>query len=550
MQEKPFPGKITVYVWLPMLLALTLVLGMTIGMKLQESAPALANDKQLDAPGLGGQGKIEELIRYIEAKYVDEVDRDRLLDEAILSIIKQLDPHSSYIPAEQLREINEQLEGNFEGIGVEFMILDDTVTVVSALPGGPSEAAGIRPGDKIVMVGDSLIAGVNINSQKVMGLLRGDKGTKVSVSVKRSGEERLRRLQIVRDKIPMHSVEAAYMINKKTGYIKINRFSATTYEEFMRELERLVEKEGMKDLVIDVRHNPGGYLQQATNILSQLFSEKNKLLVYTEGRGVNRSNYESNGRAFFRIDGVAVLIDEGSASASEILAGAIQDHDRGVIIGRRSFGKGLVQEQYRLRDGSALRLTVARYFTPSGRSIQKPYTTREDYDNDFSERWQSGELLSEERAPIGDSIHYFTARGRVVYGGGGISPDVFVPMDTALLSEYYQELRQLAPAFIFRHMERRAPDYRGLMLDDFLSGKYQIPEALFAEFVQFAQKQGAALDTRREMAVKAELKRLLAARVAKHLFGDHGFYVVWNRDDPFVHKALEKLASASPISSK
>ena len=371
-------------IWIPLLFALVLVAGMLIGMKMESVAPAVVVEKEAEGSKHAyGQGKVEELLRYIEAKYVDEVDRDKLIDEAIQSILGQLDPHSNYINADQVKSINERLQGNYDGIGIEYIILEDTVVVFNPLEDGPSAKAGIQTGDRIISVGDTLVAGVNITHKRIRNLLRGESGEEIELEVLRHDSQGLIRLKVARDKIPLKSIETSQMLNDETGFIKITDFSSTTYEEFMKGVEDLSEKEGMKKLVIDLRQNPGGYLQEATSILSQLFPEKDKLLVYTEGRTTFRNDYESSGRAFFDIDDIVVLIDEMSASASEILAGAIQDHDRGIIIGRRSFGKGLVQEQYSLRDGSALRLTVARYYTPSGRSIQKPYDGEKDYDNDF-----------------------------------------------------------------------------------------------------------------------------------------------------------------------
>ena len=356
---------------------------MLIGTRMQSNPPtAIAIDlpRGHDAlpPSTIGQGKLEELIRYIESRYVDEVNKDELVKEAIDNILYQLDPHSNYISAEQLKEVNEQLEGSFDGIGIEFVVVDDTVMVVAALSGGPAEGAGILSGDKIVQIEDSLTIGKNIDYEGVLTKLKGEKGSKIKLGVLRGLEKSIRKFTLTRDKISVHSVEVAYMLDDLTGYIKINRFSANTYDEFMKNLEKLVDEKGMKHLVIDLRQNPGGYMQEATNILSQLFKEKDKLLVYTKGKNVPRNDYKSTGRTFYDVENIAVLTDEGSASAS------------GVIIGRRSFGKGLVQEQYRLRDGSAIRLTVARYFTPSGRCIQKPYESREDYDEDMAERMKAG----------------------------------------------------------------------------------------------------------------------------------------------------------------
>ncbi len=548
MYQNPQHKNRKLNIWLPLLFALVLVIGMLVGMRLQSESPTVVVESDSDVSNSVGQGQIEEVIRYIEAKYVDEVKREEMVRSAINNILEHLDPHSNYIPAEQLQAVNEQLEGNFEGIGVEFMILEDTIVVVTPLAGGPSDLAGIKAGDKIVEVEDSVIAGVNIETQEVMELLRGEKGTTVKVGVLRQGEDQIRQFEIKRDEIPLHSVDVGYMLNEETGYIKVNRFSATTYKEFMKNLETLVEERGMKNIVIDLRHNPGGYLQQATNILSQIFREKGKLLVYTKGRSIQRNEYKSSGRAFFNIEDVAILIDEGSASASEIVAGAIQDHDRGYIVGRRSFGKGLVQEQYRLRDGSALRLTVARYYTPSGRSIQRDYDNREAYEKELQARLQNGELSNSKRIEVEDSTKYYTDGGRVVYGGGGISPDIFVPLDTAFLHDHYQALRAHVPGFIYRMMEERAEVLESYELSAFLD-EFRIDDAAFREFTRYAQEKGVEPQPEAYPVVAGEIKRLIKARLAKQLFKDKGFYMTWNEDDPFILEALEAIKAAKPITS-
>jgi carboxyl-terminal processing protease len=483
----------------------------------------------------------------VEAKYVDDVNRDELIENAINEILKELDPHSNYIPAKELREVNEQLDGNFIGIGIEFMMLDDTVVVIAALAGGPSEAVGIQTGDKIVQVADTTIAGVNMDIKDIVNLLRGESGSEVEIGIKRQGLENIKNYTITRDKIPVYSVDVAYMLDDKTGYIKVNRFSATTYEEFMKGLEDLVDNHQMEDLIIDLRHNPGGYLQQATNILSQLFKDKDRLLVYTEGRTVHRNDYESTGRAFFKVDDIVVLIDEGSASASEILAGAIQDHDRGIILGRRSFGKGLVQEQYKLRDGSALRLTVARYYTPSGRSIQKDYDDLDAYENDVNNRYNSGELLEEGKISQADSTRFYTSTGRIVYGGGGISPDIFIPIDTIHANEQYLSLRQQVPAFVFRYMEKEGNSLSEYELETF-ARSFKVSDELYNEFLQFVTEKGIKHDFSQANVVKPQLRRFLKARIAKYLFEDEGFYYIWNENDGMVNKAIEVLNKNNPVS--
>jgi len=535
-------------IWLPMLFAIVLVTGMLIGMRMQSNTPTLVVEPKSQPANVPGQGKVEEILRYVDAKYVDEVEREQLLQEVIDEMLERLDPHSNYISAEQLREVNEQLEGNFDGIGVEFMMLDDTIIVVAPLAGGPSEAAGIQVGDKIVEISDSTIAGVDMKTKDVISLLRGEKGTDVEVGVLRGEEEQLRHFTITRDEIPMNSVDVAYMLNDEIGYIKVNRFSATTYEEFMKELEGMVENQGMRDLVIDLRHNPGGYLQQATNMLSQLFDDKGRLLVYTEGRSVGRNDYESTGRAFFPIEDIVVLIDEGSASASEIVAGAIQDHDRGVIIGRRSFGKGLVQEQYQLRDGSALRLTVARYYTPSGRSIQKPYSDPEAYEHEMYDRYETGELASKDKIKIADSTEYYTDNGRVVYAGGGIMPDVFVPIDSTTMDKQYLELRQYTPQFVFRYMRQEGEKLKQNALPTFRR-EFQVTPELLDQLIAYAREKGADLQLPLEPDVRRETRRFLKARIAKHLYEDHGFYTVWNEQDAMVQEALKALAKPNPLTA-
>ena len=352
----------------------------------------------------------------------------------------------------------------------------------------------------------------------------------------------MRDFTIVRAEIPITSVDVAYMLDENTCYIKINRFSAQTYEEFMLCLERLVEKEGMENLVIDVRRNPGGYLQQATNILSQLFKERGKLLVYTEGRTVKRTDYKSSGRNFFDINNIAVLIDEGSASASEIVAGAIQDLDRGIVVGRRSFGKGLVQEQYGLQDGSALRLTVARYYTASGRSIQKDYEDLEAYDKDIIDRFNRGELSSIDSTQVADSLKYYTRKGRIVYGGGGIIPDIFVPIDTTYLEEAYGKLSQHVPIFIYRYLEQNPKEFEEVTVEDM-----EPSDALFNEFLAYAKEEGTTINPTDLAEVRPLVERSIAARIAKHYHGEEGFYAIWNQQDEAIQVALESLKQKDPL---
>lgn len=551
MDSNNTPPQKKITVWMPLMLSIMMVMGMLIGLKLQPTPSAVAvvtEQEEIPSHSLG-QGKVEELIRYIEAKYVDDVDRGEMVQEAIDNILKQLDPHSNYISAEQLKQVNEQLEGNFEGIGVEFLIVDDTIMVVKPLKEGPSEKAGILVGDRIVAIEDSLVAGVDFVANNTINLLRGEEGSKVKVGVRRNNEEELRHFTITRGRIPVNSVDVSYMLDNKTGYIKINRFSATTYQEFMEGLERMVEKEQMENVVIDLRQNPGGYLQEATKILNQIIQEKEKLLVYTKGRTVNKNEYKSSGRSVYDIKNTAILIDEGSASASEILAGAVQDWDRGVIIGRRSFGKGLVQEQYQLRDGSAIRLTVARYYTPSDRSIQKNYDDLDEYDKDLLTRYQHGELYEEDSIAIADTTQYLTASGRTVYGGGGITPDVFIPRDSLMISDTYIQLRQYIPAFVFRYMEKHKGDFSEMTLSNF-EKNFPIKKKLNDEFLDFAQKQGAEFDAIEWRKIKPYIHTFLKARIAKNLFDDEGLFVILNGKDDAVQEAKQLMREDNPLSLK
>ncbi len=545
MSTRPNDFRNKVQIWLPLIIAVSVVLGIVIGMRLPQSAASVKISKSDAVHDYRlREGKIEELLRYIEAKYVDKVDRDKLVDEAIAKLMSQLDPHSSYIPASELEEVNEQLDGKFNGIGVEFLIVKDTAVVVSPMSGGPSEAAGILPGDKIIKVGDSVIVGEKLSNQRIVSFLRGEKGSKVQLSVLRPGSKKLHQYWITRDQIPVKSVDAAYMISERVGYIRVNRFTAQTDKEFLESMRILSEQGHMKDLVLDLRGNPGGYMQMATNMLSQLFPNKGNLLVYTQGRASHRAEFNSNGRVFYPIDKVAVLIDEGSASASEIVAGAIQDNDRGVIVGRRSFGKGLVQEQYQLSDGSALRLTIARYFTPSGRSIQKAYDHgSEEYDRDVEERFKNGELLSVNKINIKDSTKYFTTKGRVVFGGGGIIPDVFVPLDTVQINDFFLEARQMIPAFVVKYLDKSKREQLSKMGLNAFQKKFNLNEQTFSEFKAYAVQNGLDGSTQEWNTVQKEIARFLKARIAKHLFDDKGFFTVLNQNDPTVQAALKSLHS-------
>jgi carboxyl-terminal processing protease len=534
-------------VWTPLLFSVVLVVGMFVGLRLGETGPGVQVIKANElSPNSLGNGKLEELIHYIDAKYVDPVNRNELIDDAVGEILSHLDPHSTYLSREEVMEEAERLEGNFDGIGVEFMVLRDTIRVVEAIPDGPSEAVGVLAGDKIVKVGDSIIVGEQLDTEKVVRMLRGAQDSQVEVGIIRGNEKELRTFTITRGRIPMKSVDVSYLIDPKTGYIRINRFSATTSTEFVQALKPMVEENGMEDLIIDLRQNPGGYLREATELLSQLFDRRDLLLVYTEGRNTQRQEYKSTGRAHFDIKDIVVLIDENSASASEILAGAVQDHDRGIIVGRRSFGKGLVQEQYQLRDGSAIRITVARYYTPSGRSIQKAYEDRESYSHELVDRQQNGELFYRDSIPLEDSTVYLTDHGREVFGGGGITPDVFVALDTIYRNLDFLKLQNQIPAFCFWQLQTWQTTYGELDMMEFVDTARPGEES-WTEFLEFLRDEEFEIPVIQPN-VKQKLQEEIKARVARLLYGREGLFVVYNEYDRDVQKARSLLENPNPIS--
>lgn len=388
-----------------------------------------------------GYTKFKEILMYIDRDYVDTVNTDELVDYSIQKMLEKLDPHTVYIPTKDIQMARSQLEGDFDGIGIEFNIFKDTVFVVAPISGGPSESVGLKSGDKIIAVDDQSMTGKAVDNALVFSKLRGKKGTKVKLSILRKGIKEKMNFVVTRNKIPQYSVDASYMMDAQTGYIKVNRFAANTYEEFKNSLTDL-KKQGLQRLVLDLRGNPGGYMDRATNIADELLGG-NKLIVYTDGKDTrNDQQFRAYRDGLFEKGPVIVLVDEGSASASEIVAGALQDNDRALIVGRRSFGKGLVQMPISLTDGSELRLTISRYYTPSGRSIQKPYSaeTGDEYDHDITKRYEHGEFFHADSIKFNDSLKYETTLGRTVYGGGGIMPDYFVPVDTSMITSYLRSL--------------------------------------------------------------------------------------------------------------
>jgi carboxyl-terminal processing protease len=439
--------------------------------------------------------------------------------------------------------VNEELKGKFEGVGIQFTLLNDTIFVVTPIPGGPADQLGVLAGDKIIQIEDSTVAGIGLTTDDVIDRLKGEKGSKVKIGVQRGKNKKIIDYVITRDVIPLYSVDAAYMINEETGYIKVNRFSGTTYQEYMKALEGMIN-DGLQNVIIDLRGNPGGYLSEVAKMLDQMFEER-RLLVYTEGRTSSRKDYKSTGRQLFPINKITILIDEGSASASEILAGAVQDHDRGMIIGRRSFGKGLVQEQYNLSDGSALRLTVARYYTPSGRSIQKPYDDMDAYGEEAYNRFKSGELVNQDSINITDTTKYYTTvKNRVVFGGGGIMPDVFIPIDTTLFANiFYAKALQYVPRFVYSEYEGYKQQLKKYKTVQVFNNQFNVTDAMMTDFINFVKSEESLskVDSAELAKAKEKLRQRLKAYFARQVFQDNGYFYIMNQGDPMLKAALESV---------
>jgi len=486
--------------------------------------------------------KINKVTNYIQQNYVDSVSDKTIAESAIPAILKELDPHSVYIPAKQLKEVNEPLKGNFDGIGIQFSMQKDTVVVVSTISGGPSELVGIQPGDRIVEVDGRTVAGENISSNDIVDMLKGKRGTEVKVGVKRQSAGELLHFTITRDEIPLYSVDVSYMVNDQTGYIKISRFAKTTYKEFIKAVKKLKE-EGAQKLVLDLRDNSGGYLNAATNIADEFLDEGN-LIVYTQGRNSPKQEIYASSKGKGQDLDVAVLINEWSASASEILAGAIQDNDRGIIVGRRSFGKGLVQEQIVLSDGSAIRLTVARYYTPTGRCIQKPYKEgRKQYYNDLNERFKHGEFFDADSIDFADSLKYTTPEGDVVYGGGGIMPDFFVPVDTTHNSPLFSKVRNQGTIYNFAFHYADANRERLEKMDGPQAiAAYLEKRGIYREFLGYAYDNGISRDTRGVEKSREIIDTRVKAYIARNILNNEGFFPIIHHTDLTMQRATKLLA--------
>ncbi|ULQ53469.1 S41 family peptidase [Flavihumibacter fluvii] len=527
-------GKNTLKVWLPMLFSVMMIMGMVIGYKLRnntQTATSMFKFTQKRAP-------IQEVLDLVMLKYVDKVDSDTLGNAAIQDMLTKLDPHSNFIPASHLAEVNEGLQGNFQGIGVEFQIFQDTVNVLSVLPGGPSEKAGLQVGDKFLKVGDTVVTG-NITSDKIRKLLRGPGGSTVTTSLLRNGHSVV--ATIKRGIIPIPSLEAGYLIAPGTGYIKLNKFSENTYEEFMGSLEKL-QGQGMLALILDLRGNGGGILGEAIDIADE-FLDGDKLIVFTEGNNTPKLEYHAKRKGLFEKGKLVLLMDEQSASASEVLAGALQDWDRAEIVGRRSFGKGLVQEQYNLSDGSALRLTIARYYTPSGRSIQKPYDKGiDDYDNDILKRYRHGELVNADSNKVANGTAFKTNAGKTVYGGGGIMPDYFIAADTSTglnaLGALYQN--NTISNFTYLYYVSHSTQINSFDNAGAFEKGFNWSEQDWKKFVEFASRDSISLAGLPEND-KNYVTRRMKGLLARFRWRNEGYYQVLNPSDEMVKKSLKIL---------
>ena len=498
-----------------------------------------AQNKILNSPAR----KLQLAEFAIANLYVDDVDEDKLVEDAIINMLEELDPHSTYSDAEEVKKLNEPLVGNFDGIGVQFNMATDTLFIIQPVSGGPSEKVGILAGDRIIEVNDTVIAGVKMSTEEIMRRLRGPKGTKVNLKIMRRGVSGLLPFTVKCDKIPVYSLDASYMMNKTTGYIRISRFAATTAEEFEKALHDL-QKKGMRNLILDLQGNGGGYLNAAIEIANHML-QKGELIVYTEGKRNPRTEFNARGNGDFRDGKLVVLVDEFSASASEIVTGAIQDWDRGTVVGRRTFGKGLVQRPIDLPDGSMIRLTVARYYTPSGRCIQKPYESIEQYNKDLIERYNRGEMLSADSIHFPDSLKAKTLKlGRTVYGGGGIMPDYFVPIDTTYYTDYYLALRDKGAIvqenlkLIDAHRSEWKEKYKTF---ERFNKRFEVSDEMLEDLISLGKTLGAEFKEDEYKTALPLIKIQLKALIARDLWDMNEYFQVINSINKTVQKGLELI---------
>lgn len=494
--------------------------------------------------------KFREVMSLIDRSYVDKINSDEMVETAVTKMLEELDPHTIYVPAKDVELSNSDLKKEFEGVGIEFNVFRDTIVVLAPLSGGPSEKVGLMAGDKIITVDGETVAGIGITNRGVIDRLRGKKGTEVIVEIKRQRKKELLEFTIVRDKIPQYSVDAGYMVNDEVGYIKVSRFSETTYDEFRDTLKSLVDQ-GMKKLIVDLQSNPGGYMDRAVNMADELIAD-NAMIVSQEGKEPRaNAEYRAYRNGLFENGPVIVLINEGSASGSEIVAGAIQDNDRGLIVGRRSFGKGLVQSLFRLSDGSELRLTISRYYTPSGRSIQKPYENGvSEYQNDFHERVKHGELFHADSIKFNDSLKYQTTKGRTVYGGGGIMPDYFIPLDTSGDSRYYLKLRNnnALREYSLNYYQKNRKSLENMTFDDYLNN-FTIDEKMVKELVALGERFDVPYDEEGYKRSEAIIKAIVKASIARNVWGRESYYPIINEINEIYLEALKLFDEAEALAS-
>ena len=536
---------------LPTLTVIAVALGIFIGSALTQKANAQRIIYQNGQWSIEPT-KVDRLLQLMESAYVDEINVDSITDEVMSELVQKLDPHSSYIPKEDLEMVNSELAGSFSGIGVQFTIQQDTVRIVAVIAGGPSEGVGVLAGDKLVEVDDSTFTGKKMNNEKVMKTLRGPKGTKVKLGILRAGTSEMLHFTITRGDIPVNSVDAKFIIESKVesqkskdkiGFVRVNKFGETTYREFLTALAEL-KVQGATRYIVDLRENSGGYMDQAIRMANE-FLQRGEMIVYADGRAYPRYEAKADGSGRFKDVPLTVLIDDFSASASEIFSGAMQDNDRATIIGRRSFGKGLVQQQMPFSDGSAVRLTVARYYTPSGRCIQKPYTLGEqkDYEKELLERFEHGEQFSADSIHLNDTTTYRTKKGRIVHGGGGIMPDIFVGRDTTLNTPWYNKCVNLAFTYQFayqytdKHRKELAKYKDWQSLEQYLNSRN-----ILREFVAFAAEKDVAPNEEQIAKSKPLITRLLNAYIVRDVLGDEGFFPLFERDDEITKKAIEVLS--------
>lgn len=488
------------------------------------------------------QQKLLMVENIVNNLYVDNVDEEKIVENAVRGILENLDPHSSYSTKEETTSSQETMQGSFSGIGIQFNMQKDTLYVVQTIAGGPSEKVGILPGDRFIAVDDSIIAGRKLKNTDIMKRLRGPKGTKVNIKVKRGSNTDLLEFRITRDDIPLNSIDAVYMADGKTGYIRLSRFAATSYKEFKDAITKL-KKQGMQQLILDLTDNGGGYMQIAAQIANEMLNRGN-LIVYTQGRKSPRQNLNADGSGTFRTQKVVVMINQFSASASEILSGAVQDWDRGMVVGRRSFGKGLVQREFLLPDSSSFRLTIARYYTPSGRNIQKPYVKgdREDYDKDIIDRYNHGELQSADSIHFADSLKHTTLRlHRTVYGGGGIMPDVFVPLDTTQYTDYHRRLvaKGIIPQFALRYVDKNRADLKAQYPDaqKFIK-EFVVTEEMLNNLVDAGKAEKVDFDKQQFNQSKEMLRTFVKAAIANDLFSTGAYFQIVNEQNDIYKEAL------------